>query len=131
MPQIKSALSLGLRPSAHILRLKKPQSNWSEHDHTLAVAFSRLEAEICPHCQNPVWLCRTTDPRVTFEIDTYRCFAESELQKKRKKWEERNKNSKKDRLKEGEYEFVRPKTTDGGPLPTREDWFARLQNGDD
>lgn len=130
MTQIKSALSLGLRPSAHILALKNPRSNWSEVDHTLAVAFSRLEAEICQHCQNPIWICRNTDPNIGFEIDTYRCFAESELTKKRKKWEQRNGGSKKERLKEGEYEFVRPVALTDKPLPSRTDWIRSLSQGE-
>jgi hypothetical protein len=121
MRHIKSALALGLRPSAHILALKKPLSGWSEWDHKLAVAFSQLEAEICEKCGNPIWICRTTDDRVQFTVEKYRCFADAELEKKR------NKRTKEKReLKPGEYEYTRAETIDGGPLPSREDYYKRI-----
>lgn len=128
MTQIKSALSLGLRPSAHILSLKKPASDWSNGDHKVAVAYSRLEAEICQHCQNPIWICRTTDERVLFKVESYRCFGDAELEKARKKRSE--KKGDKGNLKPGEHEYVRAYTYDGSPLPTRNEWLERLSKGE-
>lgn len=124
MRQVKSALSLHLRPSAHILGLKKPTSDWSEADHTLAMAYSVLESETCDKCGHPIWVCRNTDNRITFSVESYVCFADKELQKTRKNWEKKNGGKKdKERLKDGEYEYVVPKMTDGSPLPTRLDWY--------
>ena len=135
MTSIKSALTLGLRPSAHIGYLKKPASNWSEIDHKIAVAYSRLEAEICDKCGNPIWVCRNEFADVTFNVKTYRCFADSELDKRRKKWEEKNKNNrsktKPDRLKSGEYEYVVVEPGFGQDrLPTRIEWLKALNNSD-
>jgi hypothetical protein len=121
MRAIKSALGLGLRPSAHILGLKKPLSGWSESDHKLAVAYSTLEAETCDKCGNPIWLCRTTDERVEFEVKKYRCFATAEIEQREEKW--RKQNKKGDRLKPGEYEYAVPKTRSGASLPSREDFY--------
>jgi hypothetical protein len=125
MTQVKSALALGLRPSAHILSLKKPMSNWSEGDHKIAVAYSRLEAEICQHCQNPIWICRTTDERVLFKVEKYRCFGDAKLEDARKKRQEKKKE-----LRPGEHEYVRAYTYDGSPLPTRIEWLESLQKGE-
>lgn len=121
MTHIKSAVEMGLRPSAHIMALKKPSSDWSVWDHKLAVAFSRLNAEMCDKCGNPIWLCRTSDSRVRFEVDTYVCYADKELSKRR---EEREKRKKK--LKDGEYEFVRAVPDTNANLPTRDDYYKML-----
>ena len=130
MRQVKSALALHLRPSAHILALKKPTADWSQHDHTLAMAYSVLESETCDKCGHPIWVCRNTDNRITFRVETYTCFADKELQKTRKKWEERNKGKpNKERLKDGEYEYTVPKMTDDSPLPSRAEWYMSRNNG--
>lgn len=121
MTHVRSAVEMGLRPSAHIMALKKPSSNWSMWDHKLAVAFSRLNAEMCDKCGNPIWLCRTSDSRVRFEVDTYICYADKELSKRR---EEREKRKKK--LKDGEYEFVRAVPDMNAELPTRDDYYKML-----
>lgn len=124
MTHFKSAIELGLRPSAHILALKKPNSNWSEWDHKFAVAFSRLNAEMCDKCGNPVWLCRNPDGRIRFEVDTYICYADKELSKRRTK-REKDKNAKK--LKDGEYEYVRAVPDSGvDKLPSRDDYYQYL-----
>lgn len=131
MTSIKSALTLGLRPSAHIGYLKKPASNWSEIDHKIAVAYSRLESEICDKCGNPIWVCRNEFADVTFSVKKYRCFADSELEKKRKKWEDANGKKKGDRLKPGEYEYVVAEPGfEQDRLPTRIEWLQGLNNSD-
>lgn len=124
MRQIKSALALKLRPSAHILALKNPHSNWKRIDHVLAVAFAQLESEICDKCGNPIWVCRTDDERVGFKVETYRCWGDAELEKARKSRE--GKKGKSASLKPGEYEYVVPYTYDKGPLPTREDFYSSM-----
>lgn len=122
MTHVRSAVEMGLRPSAHIMALKKPSSDWSVWDHKLAVAFSRLNAEMCDKCGNPIWLCRTTDSRVRFEVDTYVCYADKELSKRRKEREKKKKD-----LKDGEYEYVRAVPDSSvDALPTREDYYALL-----
>lgn len=131
MTSIKSALALGLRPSAHIGYLKKPRSNWSEIDHKIAVAYSRLEAEICDKCGNPIWVCRNEAADITFKVKTYRCYADSTLEKKREDWEKRNAKSKKKRLKHGEYEYVVAEPGYGQErLPTRIEWLQSLSDSD-
>lgn len=124
MRQIKSALTLKMRPSAHILGLKNPHSDWARYDHMLAVAFSQLESEICDKCGNPIWICRAVNDRVGFKIETYRCFADAELEKAREKRAE--KKGKGAKLKPGEYEYAVPFTYDKKPLPTRDDFYARM-----
>jgi hypothetical protein len=119
MEHLKSAIELGLRPSAHILALKKPNSNWSEWDHKFAVAFSRLNSEMCDKCGNPVWLCRNPDSAIRFEVDTYVCYADKELSKRRKERQKKKKD-----LKDGEYEFVRAVPDSAvSELPTRDDYY--------
>lgn len=119
MEHLKSAIELGLRPSAHILALKKPNSNWSEWDHKFAVAFSRLNSEMCDKCGNPIWICRNPDDRIRFEVDTYVCYADKELSKRRKEREKKKRD-----LKDGEYEFVRAIPDSGvSELPTRDDYY--------
>ena len=121
MTHVRSAVEMGLRPSAHIMALKKPSSDWAVWDHKLAVAFSRLNAEMCDKCGNPIWLCRTSDSRVRFEVDTYVCAADKELSKRRKEREKRKKD-----LKDGEYEYVRAVPDFGSELPTRDDYYKML-----
>lgn len=123
MRHIGAAIDSGLRPSAHILLLKKPTSNWSAWDHKLSVAFSQLQSEMCDKCGNPIWLCRNDDSRVRFEVDTYVCHADKELSKRRK---EREKKKPKRELKDGEYEFVRAVPDFGSELPTRDDYYKML-----
>ena len=127
MSHIRSALDLKVRPSAHILLHKNPHSGWTRWDHLLAVAYSQLNAEMCDKCGNPTWLCRTTDDRVRFEVNTYVCYADKELQKRRKKREERKKE-----LRDGEYEYVRavPDKKDD-VLPSRDDYYDLLSKKDD
>lgn len=122
MTHLKSAIAMGLRPSSHILGLKKPSSDWSVWDHKLAVAFSRLDSEMCDKCGNPIWLCRNPDSRIRFEVQKYVCYADKELSKKRK-----DREKKKASLKDGEYEFVRavPDFGEEG-LPTRNDYYDFL-----
>jgi hypothetical protein len=122
MTHLKSAIELGLRPSAHILALKKPASNWSEWDHKFAIAFSRLNAEMCDKCGNPIWLCRNPDSSIRFEVNKYICYADKELSKRRKEREKRKKD-----LKDGEYEYVSavPDAT-ADKLPTRDDYYDYL-----
>ena len=104
--------------------LKKPLSDWSEADHKLAVAYSILESETCDKCGNPIWLCRTTDERVEFEVKSYRCFATAEQERREADWRKRRKKG--ERLKPGEYEYTVPKPRPGAELPTRVDFYESL-----
>jgi hypothetical protein len=122
MTHLKSAIELRLRPSAHILMLKRPASDWSVWDHKFALAFSRLNAEMCDKCGNPIWVCRNPDKRIRFEVDTYTCYADKELSKRRKDREKKKKD-----LKDGEYEYVRAVPDFGvESLPTRDDYYEYL-----
>lgn len=127
MRQVKSALALNLRPSAHILALKRPASNWSEEDHKLAIAYSVLQSETCDKCGQPIWVCRNDDNRIQFKVKKYTCHGEKKLQKTRKDWEKRNTGKDKERLKDGEYEYVVPYMTDGSQLPSRIEWLESLR----
>lgn len=122
MSHIRSAIDLKLRPSAHIRMAKNPHANWDKWDHLLAIAYSQLQAELCDKCGNPTWLCRNPDSRIRFQVETYVCYADKELQKRREKREKR-----KQKLKEGEYEYVRPiPDAPDVDLPSRDDYYDYL-----
>jgi hypothetical protein len=55
-------------------------------------------------------------------VETYVCYADKELSKRRKEREKRKKE-----LKDGEYEFVRPvPDATADKLPTRDDYYESL-----
>jgi hypothetical protein len=117
MTQIKSALGLGLRPSAHILRLKEPRSGWTAADHALAEAYQILQDETCPECGNAVWVCRSPNNSLIFEANWDVCQASAAREIAEKK---------KPTPKPGEFAYVRPKMLFGKPMVKREEYFAAL-----
>ena len=111
MTQIKSALNLGLRPSAHVLRLKKPRSNWSDADHSVAEAYQRLDDETCPQCGHPVWICRSGNNMLDLTPQWDVCRVTKSIQ-----------GSKRD-AKPGEFAYIIPKMRGNRPMVTREDYY--------
>lgn len=85
--------------------------------------MSILDKEICSNCNNPIWLCRSTDNRIDFEVRTGTCYAEAEI----KDYEEDKRNPD---LGSGEYHYAVPRgieNEEGGydPLPSRREALAK------
>ena len=114
MTEVRSAVANHLRPSAHILRLRKPQSGWTLEDHALAVAYQTLNDETCPECGHPVWICRSSNNRLKLTVGTETCYVSKAKETSKKK------------LKPGEFLYVRPEMTDGSPLPDRDAYYKEL-----
>lgn len=122
MTQIKSALGLGFRPSAHILALKNPGSKWTPADHAVAEAFQILQDETCPNCGHPVWVCRTQNNNVEFIVNTEVCQVTAALDRK----EAAASKSKSAKKKPGEFNFVRIKMHGDLPKPDRDSYYQDL-----
>lgn len=123
MLPIRSAIALHLRPTAHILRLKNPTANWTNVDHLLAEAFTRMQDETCPQCGQPIWLCRSNDPNLQWKVRSDTCSASAE----KEKYDEKE-SAKKGKKKYGQFHYLEPYTVFGDPIPTRDAFFEALAN---
>lgn len=116
MKSVKSALKLGLKPSAHLLASKNPRGNWSPEDHLLARAFQILEDELCPHCGWATWVCQSGNQWLGWSVSDYVCAAEVAKAASSKKED-----------KPGHYKVARPKMRkDEMAMPTRDEYYAEL-----
>ena len=120
-------MAAGIRPSAMIFH-EQPTDPWTPYDFMLLEAYQILQDETCNQCGNPIWVCRSEDPNVTFKIRNSVCFADREF----KKWE-KSKQKQAERLKKGAWEpepgeewYPVAVTVDGGPLPSRNDYLRSL-----
>lgn len=111
MQAIRSALSLGLRPSAHILGLRDPRSKWTAEDHSAAIAYQIVSDETCPECGKPVWICRSGNQNIDFKVMVDVCYVSKAKETSKKK------------LKPGEFLYVRPEMRGERPMPSREDYY--------
>lgn len=114
MQAIRSAVALGLRPSAHILMLRNPRSKWTPEDHVAAIAYQMVNDETCPECGNPVWVCRSTNRDIEFTVEFGTCYVD------------KAKSSSKKKLKDGDFLYVRPRMRDGSALPDRDEYYQNL-----
>ena len=107
---------------------EQPTDPWVEVDFKLLEAYQIIEQETCSSCGQPIWLCRSEDQRLGFELHTSTCYGD----KKIKEWSE--KQSKKKKTSYGELPWLKPYITcfdeDGKPysdyenLPTRKDYYT-------
>lgn len=126
MVRLRSAINLNQRPTAALLCDSDPQGEWMRLDYLLVDAYYTMDREICTICNNPIWLCHSTDNRIEFKATVQTCFAKAEI-------EEFEKSEKGKALTAGEYVVARPIGLDDGrgnfePLPNRRDAYQRVPN---
>ena len=126
MTRLRSAIELRHRPTAALLCEPNPQGDWTRVDYLLVDAFYTMDREVCTICNNPVWLCHSTDNRIEFKPSIRTCFAKAEI-------EDFEKTEKGKNLSAGEYIIARPIGLDDGqgniePLPNRHEAYQRMPN---
>lgn len=124
MTRIRSAVKQGQRPTAALLCEPDPHSSWTKMDYMLQDAYYTMDTEICSICNNPVWLCHSTDNRIDFEVKTRTCYAKAEL-------EDYQKSEKGKNLDHGEYLIAVPigievTGEDQESLPTRYEAYQSM-----
>lgn len=126
MVRLRSAMTQGHCPSAALTYDPNPNRDWTRLDYLLQDAFFTMDRELCTICNNPIWLCHSTDNRIEFEVKTRTCYAKAEIEAFEKG--ERGKN-----LGEGEYLVAKPVGLEDGsggyePLPNRREGYDKLQD---
>lgn len=124
MTRISSAVKQGQRPTAALLCDPEPNSGWTRLDYLLQDAYFLMDREICTICNNPIWLCHSTDNRIDFKVVTRTCYAKAEL-------EDFEKSEKGKKLDPGEYTVAKAIGIDDNkgnfdPLPTRQEAYERM-----
>lgn len=124
MVRLRSAIKQHQRPTAALLSEPDPHGEWSRVDYLLQDAFLTMEHEICTICNNPIWLCHSTDNRIEFDIQKRTCYAKAEMEDFEKSPQGKN-------LDSGEYLVARPIGLDDGqgnyePLPNRREAYERM-----
>lgn len=126
MVRLRSATTQGHRPTAALLCDPNPNGEWTRLDYLLQDAFFMMDREVCTICNNPIWLCHSTDNRIEFAVKTRTCYAKAEIEAYEKT--ERGKS-----LGEGEYLIAKPIGLEDGnggfeELPNRRDAYQKLPN---
>lgn len=126
MPRIRSAVKQGQRPSAALLCESDPYGGWLPVDYMIQEAYHTMDQEVCTICNNPIWLCHSTDNRIDFKVTTRTCYAKAEL-------EDAEKRDKSKSLGSGEYLVARPIGIEDlrgsyEPLPNRHEAYERMPN---
>lgn len=109
---------------------EQPTDPWVKFDFMLIEAYQILQDETCPKCGHPVWLCRSSDPRVQFRVTSNVCFAERALKEYEDQKKPRTQREKdmKTRKEWGSFystsPFV-PKNIEG-ELPTRTEFYEEM-----
>lgn len=93
-------------------------------DYLLQDAFFTMDSEICTICNNPVWLCHSTDNRIDFQVKTRTCYAKAEI-------EDFESSERGKKLGSGEYIIAVPIGIEDGagefePLPSRHEAYNTM-----
>ena len=125
MTRIRSAVKQGQRPTAALLYEPNPHKGWTKLDYLIQDAFFTMDSEICPMCNNPIWLCHSTDNRIDFKVSTRTCYAKAEI-------EDFENSEKGKRLDSGEYVIAKPigiedERGEFEDLPTRSEAYKKMQ----
>lgn len=126
MRRISSAVKQGQRPVAALLGESDPFTGWTSMDYKLQDAYYTMDTEICTICNNPIWLCHSTDNRIDFKVTVRTCYAKAELDDFESSTEGKNIGS-------GEYLAAIPigiedEKGDAEPLPPRHEAFRKMQD---
>ena len=124
MTRIRSAVKQGQRPVAALLYEPDPHGEWTRMDYKIQDAFFTMDNEICTICNNPVWLCHSTDNRIDFKVKTRTCYAKAEI-------EDFESSEKGKNLSSGEYVIAVPIGIEDGrgefePLPSRHEAYTTM-----
>lgn len=124
MTRLRSAITQHQRPTAALLCDPNPHGEWTRLDYMLQDAYFTMNNEVCTICNNPVWLCHSTDNRIDFKVKTRTCYAKAEIEDYEKS--ERGKN-----LAHGEYLIAVPvgiedERGENEPLPTRHEAYESM-----
>lgn len=99
-----------MAPTAFIFRKRNPHKvKWGEWDYLLAEAVEQLEAERCPNCGLPTYVCHSDDPRIRFRVEEDTC----EASKATEVYEERQQKAGDYKKPPGSTLRPVPYTTDG------------------
>lgn len=126
MVRIRSAVRQGQRPVAALLYAGNPNKDWERLDYLLQDAYYVMDTEICSICNNPIWLCHSTDNRIDFKVSTRTCYAKAEI-------DDFESTARGKKLGSGEYVIAKPIGIEDAqgepePLPPRHEAYARMQN---
>lgn len=124
--RVRSAVKQGQRPTAAVLEEPDPHTGWDRLDYMLQDAVFMLESEVCPRCNNPIWLCHSYDNSIDFKVKVRTCYATAEK-------EEFAKSKDNPELGSGEYMIATPtgiENEDGSfePLPSRLKAYDKMPN---
>ena len=110
----------------------QPDRDWEDLDFKLLEAYQAMEDESCPKCGQPVWLCRSTDDRITWAVDNTTCYSTRALEEKQESRKKKgDKKATADEKKSwGRIEYAVPRVPghlpEGTELPTRKDYYESL-----
>lgn len=107
----------------------QPDEPWTPFDFKILEAYQIMEDEQCPKCGQPIWLCRSTDNRIEWKLDSSICYASRKQEESQ--WYRHNPKKKPDKSERadwGKSYFPVPFVPDnvGGELPTRDEFYASL-----
>lgn len=54
---------------------EQPTAKWTPLDFMIMEAYQGFLAELCPNCNQPVWLCRSEDNRLMVRVKEVACDA--------------------------------------------------------
>lgn len=124
MIRLRSATTLGQRPTAALTYSPDPKGEWTRVDYLLQDAFFTLDREICTICNNPIWLCHSTDNRIDFKVVVRTCYANAEIESYQKTGRGKD-------LGEGQYLIakaigIEDEKGEEEPLPNRREAYERI-----
>lgn len=129
--KIKTAITANIRPLSLVFH-EQPSLPWEPFDFLLLEAYQILQDETCPKCGHFVWLCRSNNNRLDFQVRTDTCAADKKLKKAEYDLKPaKDKNTKRDReliSSFGKFQYTVPKMIVGDKkLPTRAEYYKSLQ----
>ena len=75
---------------------KKRIDRWTEYDWLLSEAYDIFDAERCPRCGLPIYVCHTLDEDVRFRVEQDDCSAMAAVELHEEGLRAQNKNWKRD-----------------------------------
>lgn len=106
---VKTAYQAHLPPSMFFTD-SQPSDGWTKADKKLYMAYQILQDETCPHCGNPIWLCKSSERNLGFKVKINTCYSKLESDK----WQDNSRNN----LKAGQYISVSPTMYNGESIPS-------------
>jgi len=89
----------------------------TESDRKLKMAWQILNDETCKQCGNPIWICRSTNNNIGFNVDSTTCYAQEAIDTYKK-------NNPGVDSGTAKTFFAKPFTyVDGTTLPSRQDYM--------